>query len=393
VLPETSFVDRRVDADTITHTIQRALASAGLSPQAGTMTGVADTIQKALSVSGANKRIGARESSAAIDGLTRRIGKTQNGTDHTSSGLEHATPGTFVGRSYTNNAGTRTYKVYVPACYSDALGEAVPLVVMLHGCTQSPDDFAAGTRMNALAEQDGFLVVYPAQAIGANGSKCWNWFRSEDQSRDRGEPSLIAGITREIVSNYRVDERRIFVAGLSAGAAMAVILGATYPELYAAVGAHSGLPYGAAHDMPSAFGAMKGSAPVSGLRNPYAAATAHPPHATHRVPTIVFHGDHDHTVHAGNSGAIVEQATVGRSDEPRLRVSANQDEVSRGRTYSRTVYVDAANLPVVEQWVLHGAGHAWSGGSPNGSFTDKYGPDASAEMIRFFYSQQRPGTT
>jgi poly(3-hydroxybutyrate) depolymerase len=153
------------------------------------------------------------------------------------------------------------------------------------------------------------------------------------------------------------------------------------------------LPYGAAHDVPSAFGAMKGGAPVSGLRNPYAAATAHPPQARRRVPTIVFHGDRDHTVHASNSATIVEQATVGRSDEPRLRVSANQDEVSRGRTHSRTVYVDATNLPVVEQWVLHGAGHAWSGGSPSGSFTDKYGPDASAEMIRFFYSQQRAGAT
>ena len=165
--------------------------------------------------------------------------------------------GEFVSRSFTNHAGTRTYKLYVPASYSGEPGKPVPAVVMLHGCTQSPDDFAAGTRMNVLAEQHGFLVIYPAQAASANGSKCWNWFRSEDQRRDRGEPALIAGITRKVVANYHVDERRILVAGLSSGAAMAVILGTTYPDTYAAVGAHSGLPYGAAHSMASAFGAMK----------------------------------------------------------------------------------------------------------------------------------------
>jgi poly(hydroxyalkanoate) depolymerase family esterase len=266
------------------------------------------------------------------------------------------------------------------------------MVVMLHGCTQSPDDFAAGTRMNAIAEQQGFLVVYPAQAANANGSRCWNWFRPEDQSRDRGEPSLIAGITREVLSNYRVDERRIFVAGLSAGAAMAVILGATYPEMYAAVGAHSGLPYGAARSMPSAFGAMKGGRAIDSRSNLPATPTVCRPQAEHRVPTIVFHGDRDQTVDARNGAEIVKQATVGGSGEPRLRASVHEGAASGGRTYSVTVYADAANQPVVEQWVLHGAGHAWSGGSPRGSFTDTCGPDASAEMIRFFYSQQRAGT-
>jgi poly(hydroxyalkanoate) depolymerase family esterase len=396
-LPEASLSVRPFDVRAITDTIQRALASAGLDTQAGPMKGVTDTIQQALSAAGLNQRAAVpSQHGATIEGVAREIGTPHDSTDGAPIGpiapAEPAYPGEFVSRSFTNSAGTRTYKLYVPASYSGEWDEPVPMVVMLHGCTQSPDDFAAGTRMNAIAEQHGFLVVYPAQAANANGSKCWNWFRSEDQSRDHGEPSLIAGITREVASNYRVDKRRIFVAGLSAGAAMAVILGATYPELYAAVGAHSGLPYGAARDMPSAFGAMKGGGAVASIPNLPATPMARRPQAEHGVPTIVFHGDRDHTVDARNGAAIVEQATVGRSDEPRLRASVHEGAASGGRTYSRTVYADAGNRPVVEQWVLHGAGHAWSGGSPRGSFTDACGPDASAEMIRFFYSQQRAGT-
>jgi poly(hydroxyalkanoate) depolymerase family esterase len=360
------------------------------------MKSATDTIQQALSGAGLNQPTAPSEHGAPLNGAARGIGTLHDNTDGTPIGpaapVEPAHSGEFITRSFTNNAGTRTYKLYVPGSYSDDVGDPVPTVVMLHGCTQSPDDFAAGTRMNALAEQHGFLVVYPAQAANANGSKCWNWFRSEDQTRDRGEPSLIAGITREIASNYRVDERRIFVAGLSAGAAMAVILGATHPELYAAVGAHSGLPYGAAHDIPSAFDAMKGAGALASIPNLRAAPMARLPQAEHRVPTIVFHGDRDPTVDARNGAAITEQAAVGRPDEPHLRANVHEGTASGGRTYSRTVYTDAANQPVVEQWVLHGAGHAWSGGSPNGSFTDACGPDASAEMIRFFYSQQRAGT-
>lgn len=389
---------RPFDAGAVTDTIQRALVSAGLDTQAGPMEGVTDTIQQALSAAGL-KQGGAlpRQHRATVDGTAPGLRTPHDRLLRaplapTAPAEPAAPPGEFVGRSFTNPAGTRTYKLYVPASYSGESGEPLPMVVMLHGCTQSPDDFAAGTRMNALAELHGFLVVYPAQAANANGSKCWNWFRSEDQHRDQGEPSLIAGITREVAANYRVDTRRIFVAGLSAGAAMAVILGATYPELYAAVGAHSGLAFGAAHDMPSAFGAMKGRGALAGLRHQPTAALAGRPHTGRSVPTIVFHGDRDHTVDVRNGAAIVAQATVVRADEPRLHASVHDGAAPDGRTYLHTVYTDAASQPVVEQWVLHGAGHAWSGGSPNGSFTDARGPDASAEMIRFFYSQQRAGT-
>ncbi len=385
-LPKPSVPDRRAEAVNVPDTIARALSSTSLGT--GAIKGVAETIGQALAAAGLSPR---DQAGPAATVAARSAGGTpaQNQRDaHGKPPADLAQAGEFVSRVYANAAGTRAYKLYVPTSYSPA-GPPVPMLVMLHGCTQSPDDFAAGTRMNALAEQHGFLVVYPAQAANANGSKCWNWFRAEDQQRDHGEPSLIAGITREVAAHYRVDDRRIFVAGLSAGAAMAVILGATYPDLYAAVGAHSGLPYGAAHDMPSAFGAMKGSSPlVSALKQ---SAGRNSP-ARHAVPTIVFHGDRDHTVDARNGTAIVEQATAARAG-PSLRVSVRDGSAPGGRTYRQTVHADAAEQPMIEQWVLHGGGHAWSGGSPDGSFTDAGGPDASAEMIRFFYMQRRAGAT
>jgi poly(hydroxyalkanoate) depolymerase family esterase len=390
-LPMGSF-----DVASINNTIEQALSSAGLNTQMGPMKDVMDTIQQSLAAAGLNQSgPAAREHGVTIEGVAREIFAPEERTDEAPTRppapANQVSPGQFASRSYTNHAGTRAYKLYTPSCYSAQLGEPVPVVVMLHGCTQSPDDFAVGTRMNALAEQQGFLVVYPAQAVHANGSKCWNWFRLEDQDRDRGEPALIAGITREVVASYHVDERRVFVAGLSSGAAMAVILGETYPDIFAAVGAHSGLPYGVAQDVPSAFAAMNGSRGLAGM--PKRTGSGTPRTAAGRgVPTIVFHGDHDHTVDARNGAEIVEQAIRGHTDEPGLQARTRQGVAAAGRQYSHTVYVDAVDQPVIEQWVLHGAGHAWSGGSPQGSFTDTGGPDASAEMIRFFYSQPRAGT-
>ena len=382
-----------LDASGITGTIQRALASAGLDTRTGPMRGVTDTIRQALS----NTRPVAADARRMFMGrAAREIVTPEDHVDEKSISAaptaDDPLPGTFTSHLFANSAGTRTYKLYVPANYSTEVGRPVPMVVMLHGCTQSPDDFAAGTRMNALAEQHGFLVIYPAQAPSANGSKCWNWFRPQHQTRERGEPSIIAGITREVAANYRVDERRIFVAGLSAGAAMAVILGATYPELYAAVGAHSGLPLGAAHDVPSAFGAMHGGGTLADRPRPPEAQRRPRQQAKAAVSTIVFHGDNDRTVDVRNGAAIVEQAMAPRTDEPRLQTSMKRDAAPGGRTYSRVVYTDEAGQPYAENWTLHGAGHAWSGGSPKGSFTDPLGPDASAEMIRFFYSQQRAST-
>jgi len=276
----------------------------------------------------------------------------------------------FEERVFANAAGCRHYKLYVPSRHT---GAALPLVVMLHGCTQSPDDFAAGTRMNDVAEEHTFLVAYPAQAQSANISKCWNWFNANDQQRDRGEPSIIAGITREIMGDFPVELGRVYIAGLSAGGAAAAIMGSTYPDLYAAIGVHSGLACGAASDVPSAFAAMRAGA---------AARSPHHDGVRSVIPTIVFHGDRDTTVNRVNGDQVITQAKAAAY----LRAEVIQGEAG-GLHYTRTVHVDEGGQPVLEQWVLHGGGHAWSGGSTVGSYTDPRGPDASREMMRFFFDQ------
>jgi poly(hydroxyalkanoate) depolymerase family esterase len=287
----------------------------------------------------------------------------------------------FVTASFTNQAGTRSYKLYLP---SGRAGERLPLVVMLHGCTQSPDDFAAGTRMNALAEEHGCLVAYPAQPAAANPSKCWNWFEPNDQQRGQGEPSLIAGITRQIIRDHSVDPSRVYVAGLSAGGAAAAILGATYSDLYAAIGVHSGLACGAASDLPSAFRAMRqGAAPLERR----AGRVSTNGEAARIVPTIVMHGDQDTTVHPRNGDEVIAQS---RAPAIELRAVVHRGQVPGGHAYSRAVYSDPAGRPLLEQWTIHGAGHAWAGGSPAGSYTDPRGPDAAREMLRFFLEHSHP---
>jgi poly(hydroxyalkanoate) depolymerase family esterase len=284
--------------------------------------------------------------------------------------------GQFVDATYSSTVGTRAYKLYIPSGYT---GQAVPLVVMLHGCTQRPVDFAAGTRMNVLAEGETFLVAYPEQAPAANGAKCWNWFQESDQQRDGGEPSLIAGITRQIMSQYQVDESRVYVAGMSAGGAMAVVMAATYPDLYAAVGVHSGLAYGAAHDLPSAFAAMQQG------------TVYYARHLREIIPLIAFHGDGDAMVAPANADSLLDQWLQAASDGlgSRPDVKVEQGQVADGHAYSRCIYHDADGRALMEQWTVHQASHAWSGGSPSGSYTDPQGPDASTEMVRFFREHPR----
>jgi poly(hydroxyalkanoate) depolymerase family esterase len=368
----------------IHQTIEQALNRAGLDSRSGPLRGVTDTIRQALASAGLGGVAAPRtqaplkpgaDHGAVIDVAARDV------TDLRERGPAPAQrdargTGEFLTRRFGHAAGARDYKLYLPARRAGAASAApLPLVVMLHGCTQSADDFAAGTQMNRLADTHGFLVVYPEQPAGANPSRCWNWFRAEDQVREGGEPALIAGIVQAVAADHAVDTRRIFVAGLSAGAAMAVILGETHPELFAAVGAHSGLPYRSASDIPSALAAMKGR----GL--------ATPPPAGRGVPTIVFHGDRDHTVQQRNGERIVEQARQAHEKQG-LQTRTDTGAVPGGRRYTRTVHADAGGRPWVEYWTLHGAGHAWSGGHASGSYTDGTGPDASAEMLRFFLAQQ-----
>jgi len=276
-------------------------------------------------------------------------------------------PGTFSDGSFSNGAGSRQYKLYVPSGYS---GQPVPLVVMLHGCTQDPDDFARGTQMNALAEEMQCLVLYPAQSQQANSSRCWNWFSAKDQARDQGEPSIIAGMTREVMGQYAIDPAQVYVAGLSAGGAMATIMGTLYPDLYAAVGVHSGLPYGSAHDLPSALAAMKGNIGRSNDKG-------------RTIPIIVFHGDKDTTVHPSNGDELIARG-VRHVDRD---IVVEPGRVPDGHAYTRTLHQRADGSPHAEQWLIHGAGHAWSGGNARGSYTDGKGPDASREMMRFFRTQ------
>jgi poly(hydroxyalkanoate) depolymerase family esterase len=322
--------------------------------------------------------LGKRHTDGRLHGLLDRIGQTgplRRLERLVEPAVGRAPPSIpdgarFEERVFTNAAGSRHYKLYIPSRYT---GEALPLVVMLHGCTQSPDDFAVGTRMNDVAEEHTFLVAYPAQAQSANISKCWNWFNANDQQRDRGEPSIIAGITREIMGDFQVESGRIYVAGLSAGGAAAAIMGSAYPDLYAAIGVHSGLACGAASDLPSAFAAMRTGA-AARLRRHNGARTV--------IPTIVFHGDRDTTVNLVNGDEVITQARAAAY----LRAEVIHGEAG-GLHYTRTAHVDEGGRPVLEQWLLHGGGHAWSGGSTVGSYTDPRGPDASREMMRFFLDQ------
>lgn len=285
--------------------------------------------------------------------------------------------GRWIQCVYSGEHGSREYKLYVP---SGCDQQAVPLVVMLHGCTQDPDDFAAGTAMNFLAETGKLLVAYPAQAGTANPNRCWNWFQPADQQRDRGEPAIIAGITRQIMAEYKVDPDRVYVAGMSAGGAMAAIMAIAYPDLYAALGVHSGPVPGSAHDLPSAFQAMK-----QGARNGAGRLIT-------SIPVILFHGDQDCLVHPCNAEDIVAQwaapaGEASRGKATQMRVV--QDRATGGRAYTRVMYQEPGGGVVVERWTVHGAGHAWSGGSVNGSYTDPAGPDASRELVRFFLEHPR----
>ena len=292
---------------------------------------------------------------------------------------EVAHAGEFIAGSFTGEAGTRAYKLYVPASTPST---ARPLVVMLHGCKQNPDDFAAGTQMNQVAAREGVYVLYPAQSLSANRTGCWNWFDAGHQQRDRGEPAIIAGMTRHVIATHPIDPARVFVAGLSAGGAMAAILAGTYPDLYAAVGVHSGLPHAAAHDLMSALSAMR--------RGPAARRGAAASGERRVVPTIVFHGEDDTVVHPSNGEHVIAQArwtppaddTGDEADAGDVLVESG--EISGGRAFTRTIHRDADGRCDAEHWLVHGAEHAWSGGSDSGSFTDPLGPDASSEMLRFF---------
>jgi poly(hydroxyalkanoate) depolymerase family esterase len=371
--PQQSQSERPVKSSTsaekISQTIERALDVAGLLRGGGPHDSIRSTIDNALQAAGLvpSSNAGLMRNVIAQDAIVRDVidAPANTGT------------GRFISCHHSSAHGSRSYKLYVPCAYGEQDSAPMPLIVMLHGCKQNPDDFAAGTRMNALAEQHGFLVAYPAQTARANGSNCWNWFDRAHQQRAGVEPSLLAGIVADVTRTHNVDDGRIFVAGLSAGAAMAVILGREYPDLFTAVAVHSGLPAGAAHDVPSAFAAMRGQVASVGERS-----------ALRPTPTIVFHGDIDATVSATNGAAVVGQAVsafehAGTPLQRLTRVSCS----AGGKRCTVTRFVAADSAAAVEEWVVHGGGHAWFGGSVAGSYTEPAGPDASAEIVRFFLAR------
>ncbi len=342
------------------------------STQASDIEGTA----KELASSDRDGLAGPRSSSANVDSGSRQFEHKRSLTKpvfnrvraRDSKVVQSDAPGEFIAGSFANSAGARRYRLYVPKARRDG---PRPLIVMLHGCTQSPDDFAAGTRMNVCAEEHGCFIVYPEQTTAANASKCWNWFNSSEQQRGRGEPSIIAGLTLELLKRYSIDPLRVYVAGLSAGGAASAVLGETYPDIYAAVGVHSGLACGAARDMQSAFMAMGGHRSVRSHDHSNPDLTF--------VPTIAFHGNRDRTVHPRNGVDVIARANRSANLQ-----SLTENGEANGRSFTRTVHRDAGGKGVSEEWVIHDAGHAWSGGSTKGSFADNGGPDASREMLRFF---------
>jgi len=285
------------------------------------------------------------------------------------------------------------FNLYVPALpplspatsTSDALTR-VPLVVMLHGCKQDAPDFARGTQMNELAAKTPCLVLYPEQLAKANQMRCWNWFDSEHQGRHAGEPAMLAALTRQVIARYPVDPTRVYIAGLSAGGAMAAIVAAHNPDLFAAVGVHSGLPPGAAHDVMSAFSAMRSGGQSRAPGDPAALKDV--------MPTIVFHGDADRTVHPDNGDQIVLAAIAAlKASGVALKRSIIPQEMPAPtgelRHTLRTVYSTEDQRHFVEYWSVEAGPHAWSGGSAAGSFTDPHGPNASAAMLSFFLQHRR----
>jgi poly(hydroxyalkanoate) depolymerase family esterase len=301
--------------------------------------------------------------------VLKGLGHTRHPPVRPSAPRKPAGESRFVALSHAEPAGSRDYKLFIPGNPA----EPAPLVVMLHGCTQNPDDFAAGTGMNTLAERAGFFVVYPAQSRQAHVQRCWNWYEPRDQRRESGEAAIIAGITRAVMVAHAIDPTRVYIAGMSAGGAAAVNIARAYPDLYAAVGVHSGLAAGCARDLGSALMAMQVGAPGLGTAPSFGAAPA-----GQRIPTIVFHGDDDGTVSVRNADQVLAQANVAGL------TARSETFEGRGHPFTRTRYQDGTGRVMVEDWRVRGAGHAWSGGRPEGSYTDSDGPDASRAMLDFF---------
>jgi poly(hydroxyalkanoate) depolymerase family esterase len=306
-----------------------------------------------------------------------------------ASSSRSALPGKSFSGTFTDSAGSLDYTGYVPSSYN--AGSAVPLVVALHGCTESADQFRQLTEWDQLAEAKGFIVVFPQQSPDNNQQKCWNFFQAPHMKRDAGEPALIAGITRWVQSNYTVDTHRTFVNGLSAGGAMSSVMAATYPDLYAAAGIGSGCEYAAT----AACAGYKSSDPVQAGQQAYAAMGSH----ARVMPVILFEGDKDTTVPPVNAEQLVQQWQI--TDDLADDAAANRSmpvqptkvvrgQVPNGHAYTVTTYSDGRQADLIESWLVAGMGHAWSGGCSCAQYADPAGPSETAAMYAFFVNHLLP---
>ncbi len=330
------------------------------------LTSIGDVLRKL------DGSLGRTFKSSATKSAARATSERRSGADTPTT----TAPGRFERVAFTHNGESHPYLLYTPKTAAPACGR--PLVLMLHGCTQDARDFAMGTHMNTTAESSGALVLYPTQTQSANANACWNWFKPEDQQAGTGEPALLLAMLKHAMTCQAVDLKGVFVAGLSAGGAMAAILAQQHPTMFAAVGVHSGLPPGAATNMMGALSAMKNGA--KGFK------PSHPKGGGRPVPMIVMHGDADQTVHRRNSEQLMHSATASLRNTLQTQ---EQGSSSDGQRYTRTCVLEASGSDrlLAEHWLLHGAGHAWSGGDARGSHASARGVDASAEMLRFFLAQ------
>jgi poly(hydroxyalkanoate) depolymerase family esterase len=307
-----------------------------------------------------------------------------------SAASAEPTAGNLSRGSYTSSAGTLSYETYVPASYKQ--GSQMPLIVALHGCTQTADNFRTQTRFDDLAASKGFIVVYPEQSKANNNLTCWNWFQQADMQRGSGEPSLIAGITKTVQAKYGVDPNKVYVGGLSAGGAMAAVMGATYPDIYAAIGVGSGCEYSA-------------GAPCAGYQSAdpeQAGKSAHQAMGTNArvLPFIVFQGDQDTTVPPVNAQQAVRAGQVmadlaDDGDEngsiPTGAAKVVNGQAPGGESYTVSFYNDGTGKELAQYWLVHGMGHAWSGGDASQQFSDPKGPDESLAMYDFFMDHPMGG--
>lgn len=308
-----------------------------------------------------------------------------------------AAPGRWVSGEYTNAAGTRKYQLYLPAGYDASRTHM--LVVLLHGCTQDAADIARGTRIAEHADRDGFIALLPEQPESANAKKCWNWYDPAHQARGAGEPSIIDGMTAKVIAGYPVDPERVHLAGISAGAGMAALVAVAYPETYASVAFHSGIAWRGATNVMAALGVMAKGPSATEADTLGARAAAAMGARKRAIPALVIHGGSDKVVNPANAAALARQwtrmnASVRPLDDAPIALqdaAGNNERSGEANGYHWTRASFGAGEAVVDELIIAELGHAWSGGSSTGTFTDEHGPDATGEIVRFFTEHPRTG--